>query len=344
MSDMSMRRLKDSPKDQDVAALGKIGQTKCDICGGEGATNWLHCDAWTKWMRLGCGTNIMHCGKPDCTAQAHVLKRDVISKNRTEAEETERQMLRNIGPGQLARLRYRWYDSFNCSEEFWDWVEGVVGEERAREILEVPCACCGKTLGMPRYTFQDQNGVRSLKTIEEIELHCYAVMGRDPESEPFKSELGSLKDNVRAGGMRKAEIIFESPIFHYYVQHGWSTERMADQRDHWDEAIKATRGRDCGRQYNYEWAYGRFIYYQPTMTFLGQFMKRGGDWPQVVQTNRKQQEEALAALRDQYGENCHENEEFWPKHREISEQQEWAYYCGEECRKKSCDQHGTLFI
>ena len=339
---VSMRRLKDSPTDQDVGALGKIGQTKCDICGEEGADHWLHSDSWTKWLRFGCGCTLMTCGKAECAAGAEVLRKQLIAQNREKAEAAEREMLKATDAGSLSSLRYRYFEDFNCGQQFRDWVSSVVGEERMREILDVACRQCGKPLGQTRYTFQTPEGVRSLKTIDEIEIFCYERMGRDPQTEPFRTQTKSMGDDFRVGGMNEAEIGFERSQFHYFVQKGWPTENMTEQRERWDEAWHATKGQDCGG--TNDWSYGYFIYYLPTTTFLGQMMKRHGDWVQIVQLNRKQVEEAQTALRAQYGENYHEHKEFWEQYNEINKMQEWGYFCGKECCSQATTEEGTIFI
>lgn len=345
---VDMRRMKDAPADQDVGALGKVNQKHCDICGKptENLT-WNHCDSWTKWMRFGCGCNLMVCQDEKCKEEAEAKRKELLAANRKKAEEAEIEMLKNIDPGQLARLRYRYYDSFNCSPEFRDWVQSAVGEDRMKEMLDVPCERCGQTIGPPKYTFEDKDGTKYLWTLDEIERYCYQVMDRDPEKEPFFHKMGSASSDYRVGGM-KSEILFERPVFHYFVQKGWSTERMTEDQSKWNEAMKATRGPDCGG--DYYWSYGHFIYHEPTMTYLGVMAKRDGDWPQVVQSNAAQLEKERNQLRERcggadgdYGYMDHPD---WSDgYRAIEAKKEWTYFCSKACCEESgVEGVGTLFI
>jgi hypothetical protein len=335
MTEVNMRALTDSPTNQDIDALGKIGQKTCDICGGPDGHMWLHCDSWTKWMRFGCGCNVMHCDK--CSDAAKVKSKEIRTANRIKAEEAEREMLRDIKPGELARLRYRYYDTFDCGEDFRNWVSSVVGDEKMKEYLDVPCHGCGKLLGQPKYTFEDKDGNRSLKTMDEMEEYSYKVLGRDPKTEPFKCSRDSLAAEYQWGS-GETEIAFETPIWDYFERKGWG-HNDHDKPEYWarfNEAFNATKGPDCGGKG--EWSYGHFIYYMPTRTYLGKFMKRGGDWPQVVQSNREQLDKEKEELRAKLG---YDHPDFWPEYRKIDEKEQWDYYCGKECCPK---QNGTMFI
>ncbi len=330
--DESMRRIVDSPTDQDMDGINKALSGKwnvCDICGKEGS-NWLHCDSWTKWMRYGCGCNVTHCEA--CKDVAEAKSNEIISANRKKAEEAEREMLRTVKPGgQLARLRYRYCDDFDCSKSFRDWVEGVVGEARMKELLDVPCDRCGKLLGATKYTFEDNDGNRSLKTMHEIEDYCYQVLNRDPATEPFKD----MND------WQNSEIKFQTPIWDYYERKGWEHGVM-DDREHFNEAFNATKGPDCGG--NSDWSYGYYIYHMPTKKCLGRYMKRHGDWAQTVQTNRKQLEQEMKELNERFGDDRYQNEAYLPAAQAIEAKQQWGYYCGKECCAKSTTEQGTLFI
>ena len=330
-----MRRIVDSPVDQDMDGINKALSGKwnvCDICGKEGrGSYWLHCDSWTKWMHYGCGCNVNHC--EDCKDAANAKSRELINANRKKAEEAEKEMLKTITAGQLARLRYRYCDDFNCSHEFREWVQSVVGEDRMKEMLDVPCNACGKLLGPTKYTFEDKDGNRSLKTMQEVEDYCYQVLNRDSNTEPFK--------NMSNWG--NAEIKFQTPIWDYYERKGWSHDlSLCDDRNHFNEASQATKGPDCGG--SSEWSYGYYIYHMPTKTYLGRYMKRGGDWVQTVKTNRVQLEQEMKELRERFGDDYHKNEAFYPACQAIENKEKWAYYCGKECCEKSTKEHGTMFI
>lgn len=345
MTDVNMRAITDSPTNQDLDALGKIGQTKCDICGGPDGDFWLHCDSWTKWLRLGCGCNVTHCDK--CKDAADARSKELKAANRIKAEAAEVEMLKNMKSGQLARLRYRYIDDFNCSDDFREWVASIVGEEKMKEYLDVPCKECGKLLGQPKYTFEDKDGNRRLATIDEIEDYCYQVMERNKETEPFKPAYDSFEGDfhIGAANYHEPEIGFQSQIWDYYERKGWDHNIKNEDfgGDHWKEATHNTRGPDCGG--TYEWSYGHFIYYLPTKKYLGKLMKRGGDWPQIIQINRKQLEEEQKQLREKLGgDKCYDNPEFWPAYRVIDEKQEWAYFCGKECREKVTKESGTIFL
>jgi hypothetical protein len=344
MTDVNMRAMTDSPTNQDLDAIGKIGQNKCDICGGPDGHMWLHCDSWTKWMRFGCGCNVMHCD--NCKDAADARSKELSAANRIKAEAAEVKMLQNMNAGQLARLRSRYIDSFHCDELFRNWVASVVGEEKMKEYLDVPCKTCGKPLGQTKYTFEDKDGNRRLATVDEIEDYCYQVMGRNKETEPFKPAYDSLKSDVRVGAANyhTPEIGFQDPIWDYYERKGWDHDIKQEDFSgpQWKEALNATRGEDCGG--NFEWSYGHFIYFLPTKTFLGKMMKRGGDWPQIVQINRKQLEEEQDKLRERLGENYHKHPEFISAYKEIDAKQEWVYFCGKDCAAKMTDQGGTIFL
>ena len=342
--DVSMRRLKDSPTDQDLGAIAKVGQRYCDVCGKETENlMWLHCDSWTKWMRYGCGTNINYCSdSEECKAGASTLRVERVKANREKAEEAERNMLREVldKPDQLPRLRSRWFNDFDCGKPFWDWVVSVVGEEDAEKILVVPCDVCDEILGPFRYTFEDSNGNRSLKSMSEIEQFCYELLDRDPEKSPFKL-CGHNKED--------GDIGFQSPIWDYYERQGWphyvGRDEDPEEANRFNEAFNATKGPDCNG--DSEWSYGYYIYHMPTRTCLGRFMKRYGDGPQIVQINRQELEEELLELREKFKTERGENyrcDEFYEAMNAIQSKQQWVYFCCKKCNEQCTEIKGTLFI
>jgi hypothetical protein len=336
MTEINMRRITDSPTDQDLDALGKINKA-CDICGGPNGDIWLHCDSWTKWMRFGCGCNVHHCNTPECSAGAKLKSQVLRDENRVKAEESERKMLLNISSGQLARLRSRYLKDFNCSEDFRDWVQGVVGEERMREFLDVSCACCGKQLGPVKYKFEDKDGKCRLATLDEIESYCYSVLGRDPLTEPFYYKW-DINSDFRVGvpNEDEPEIAFKSDIWDYFEKKGGGHNCQDFPSFH--EAYKVVNVE------NNEWSGCCFIYHMPTRTCLGRMIQRGGDWPQVVMLNQKQLNDEKDELRKQMGDEYFKNPGFFPACHDIDKKQEWAYYCSKACCEKSTTEQATIFI
>lgn len=315
------------PAHQDIDAIGKIGSKICDICGGPDGNIWLHCDSWTKWMRYGCGCNVTYCEK--CKDLANGKAKELRAINRAKAEKAEKEMLKDINHKTLARLRHRYFDDFNCSKEFRDWVESVVGKEKMEELLDVKCDCCGKLLSQTKYFFEDKEGKQSQKTIDEIETYCYEAVGRNPKTEPFKTGFSSLSDDFRIGcsDKQQPEIAFQSAIWDYCERNNLNSQDM----DSFHKAFNATKGVDCGG--TGEWSYGYFVYYMPTKTYLGKFRKYGGDWVQIIQTNRKKIEEEQERLRERYGDKYSNNKDFWEEYRSIDEKVEYSYFCSKNCNK-----------
>jgi hypothetical protein len=134
--------------DQHADAINKICSGKmntCDFCGTADGVSWLHFDSWTRWLRIGCGCNISCC--QNCREQVHDRRIEIIAANREEARKNEDKYLINPSEGDLCFIRCRYYHAFNCGEDFRDWVASVVGVEKMKEILNVPCQRCGAILG-----------------------------------------------------------------------------------------------------------------------------------------------------------------------------------------------------
>jgi hypothetical protein len=330
MNEVNLSSVTDCPTDQHVDALNKFDENKCDVCGGPDGNIWMHSDSWTQWLRYGCGCNVMHCQKPECAKGAEVIRRSKIAENRIKAEEYERETLRNIQPEQLSRIRYRYHDAFNCGDHFRDWVKSVVGEEKMKEYLDVACDNCNKLIEPPRYKFQDKDGHNHLWMVDEIKDYCYEVTGRNKNDSPFLHD----KENDCS------EIEFKTILWDYYERKGWEHNRKdhtsPEEAERFDEAFRATN--------EDEWAYGQFIYYMPTKTFLGKKSRRGGDLIQVVQSNREQLEKEQEELDRSMGKDKYNNPSFWTEYKAIEKKKTWSYFCGEDCRAKSTNQKGMLFI
>jgi len=341
MTDVNMRRLKDAPADQDVDAIAKATKDKimCDVCGEREGDIWMHCDSWTKWMRFGCGCNVHYCGD-ECKEGAEAIKREKLAENGNRAKEAEKKALEDPNAGQLARIRARYLDAFNCSQEFRDWVESVVGEEKMHEYLDIPCECCGQQLGEIRYFFEDPDGNQSLKPMDEIEIYCREKLGLAEEDPPF-----TIKSECYTDKNKEAEIMLAGPVWDYYERKGWEhglkyygDDAVEGEKARHDEAWDATKDKACGG--SCEWMHATFIWHLPTKTYLGKWRKAGGDWPQIVQTNR----EELDAERKQICEKYGENPDWGKEYRAVDEKQKWAYFCCKECANKSTGQQGTIFI
>lgn len=284
---------------QDLEALTKDFDT-CQFCGSKIGIIWGHYDSWTKWMRYGCGCNVYYC--KNCESQGKSKSIQLKMENRSKAEAAEIKMLKEITPKQLPRLRSRYLNDFQAGEEFYQWVATHVGEEKANEYLKVPCDICGNHLGITKYTFEDKDGNRSLKTIDEIELYCYQVLNRDPESQPFIPNDAEV------------EIAFQSAAWDYQERNNI---------DHKDTSFNFRRLPDDF------WSYGNFIYYMPTRTFLGKMTKRDGDAPQILQTNYDELSKEQKELRVKHDNKY--TKEYWEELSVINAKQEWGYYCSKAC-------------
>lgn len=336
MTEVNMRKIADSPTDQDLDALGKINQDTCDICGGPHGDIWMHCDSWTKWMRFGCGCNVHHCNTPECSAGAKLRAQILREENRAKAEESERKMLLSISPDQLARLRGRYFSDFNCAEEFRDWVQSVVGEEKMREFLDLNCACCGAQLGPSKYTFEDKDGNRRLVTLAEIESYCYSALGRDPVTEPFYYKW-DLQSDFRVGipNEDEPEIAFKSDIWDYFERKGGGHNHDFPS---FHEAYNIVNVE------NNEWSGCYFVYHIPTRTCLGRMMRRGGDSAQIVMLNRKELDEEKSELRGQICVNPYKDPKFLSAYKAIENKAKWGYYCSKGCCNNSTTNPAAIFI
>jgi len=317
-------------QDAEAVALATQPKRDCEVCGKEGGgIIWLHCDSWTKWLRYGCGTNVMYCSDA-CKEGADRIRKERVSVNAEKAKQSEINTLKKMEykDSNHQHVLSRFLDTFDESKSFFDWVVEHIGEEGAVKFLKVPCDCCGNYLGATRYSFETPEGERSRKTAFEIERYCYDRTGLNPENELFKDD----KDK---------EIVPQTSTWDYYERKGWE-HNGTDDMVHWREARDAIR--------NTFWDSGYFFYHMPTKTFLGKMAKRGGDWTRFLQLNYGEEQVAQDALREKYGgkDEYSKSKNFWKEFgdlRTVQERQEvWGWYCGEDCMNKyrtksTCEVH-----